>query len=173
MRVPLSFLKLISLTLIACCYSCNNTSPPVIEPINAELNSSLITGKDLAPGLFSTKNIMQYYQIDNTGGKTPEQLITFLQEFANEKYPVAGLARRDMVLIYFYRKRLFVNYDSHLYEYARDNETGAIDGHHDDLKALVAYYKHSERPNEFERHTTVYNKGEEQKTVIDTLTINR
>ena len=158
-----------AIVLMACCYGCSSNSNPIIEPVDAELNSRLLTGKDLEPGLFSHTDVVQYYQIDNANGKPAKNLIAYLQQFADAKYPVAGLARRNMFTIYFYQKKLFVNYDSHLYEYARDNENGAIDGHHDDLKAMLNYYKYPALPHKLVRHATVYKKGEPLLTVIDTL----
>lgn len=172
MRVKLYFIKITTIALLTGCYGCNSASPPVIEPIDAELNSRLITGKNLEPGLFSTTDVVQYYEIDHAN-KSAKQLATYLQEFANNKYPLAGLARRNSFTVYFYQKKLFVNYDSHLYEYARDNENGKIDGHNNDLKAMLNYYKFSARPNELVRHTSVYNKGVNQLTVIDTLPLNK
>lgn len=116
---------------------CKNNSALLIEPISKEYNAKFLTGTGLDNRLFSTTDVVQYYQIANYEGVSDKILLDTISKFVNRHYPVIKTDSSKRMTIFFYRKRFFVDYSDHLYESARDNENRTLEGYADDLIARV------------------------------------
>ena len=171
MKVKYARITLVVLFIAGCCYGCNRDQAFMIEPIDAEFNVRLRTGKGLRPELFSTTDVLQYYQIDNCSNLRSADLKRKLNDFSDKYYKQKRLAKIQQLTILFYQKQLFTDYGDHLYECARDNENGTLNGYADYLKARIYFIKLSTDSNKVVRHTNIYNAGNKTVSSIDTLQI--
>ncbi|MEN2412282.1 hypothetical protein [Flavobacterium mesophilum] len=115
-----------------------------IEPINSHLNERLKTGKSLSdPNYFTSGFVFQYYQISDYSNLSDEKLLDKLESFVNKKYPYQEIKKHDDFMVFFYKKKFFSDYDyDTVYESARDNEFGEIDGFDNNLVSKIYYYKY-------------------------------
>ena len=156
------FIFLISL------YSCTNTENFDISPIDPVINKQFLTGQGLDTRLFSTKDIFQYYEIDNYKGFENKELLQKLNAFIQETYPTATTKFPETLTIFFYRKNSFSNYGDGIYEAARDNEFGRIDKEDDNLVAL-SRISHETGSLKLLRNTIIYNKKKLFLQATDTI----
>ena len=117
--------------------SCKNDAALIIEPISKVYNTKFLTGTGLDRRIFSTTDVVQYYQIDNYDSLSDKILLDTISKFVNMHYPLIGTDSIKRMTIFFYRKRFFVDYNDNLYESARDNENRTLEGYADDLIARV------------------------------------
>ena len=156
------FMFLISL------YSCTNPENFDISPIDPVINKQFLTGQGLDTSLFSTKDIFQYYIIDNYKGFENKELLQKLNAFIQETYPTATTKFPETLTIFFYRKNSFSNYGDGMYEAARDNEFGRIDKEDDNLVAL-SRISHETGSLKLLRNTIIYNKKKLLLQATDTI----
>lgn len=128
---------LISLAFLG--YSCNNHAPLLVEPISQEYNDSFLTGKGLDARYFSTKDVVQYYQVSNFSSLPPHVVLAKLGDFAKAHYPLNRIDSIKNLSLFFYEKKLFTDYSKQVYESARDNENRTLEGYADDLIAWIIY----------------------------------
>lgn len=119
--------------------SCNRHSALTIEPISKEFNERFLTGEMLDSSVFSTKDVMQYYQVSNFGDLSPKDLLAKLSGFTSSRYDLKKMDMVNQLTVLFYRKRMFVDYSDHLYESARGNENRTLEGYSNDLMAYITY----------------------------------
>jgi hypothetical protein len=120
--------------------SCNNLKKNEmdIEPIDKEFNDRLKFG-------------VQYYEISNYKDYDFEELSTLIKEYLlkNDK----EIKNEGMIL--FYKKSIFANYSKNMYESARDNEFGNIEGY-DEYLVVKVWYDINESNKK--QYIIVYNK---------------
>jgi hypothetical protein len=119
--------------------SCNRHAALIIEPISKDFNERFLTGEMLEPSYFSTKDVMQYYQVSNFDALSPRDLLAKLSGFTSSRYDLKKMDTVNDLTVLFYRKRIFVDYSDHLYESARDNENRTLEGYSNDLMAYITY----------------------------------
>lgn len=108
-----------------------------IIPVDEELNEKLVSGKGLDPNYFSTKNIFQYYEISDFKHLPENDFKTTLDDFIIKQYAFADVSKSDEFIIRFYKKKILTDYGDHVYEAARDDESGSIWEHQDNLAAMI------------------------------------
>ena len=141
--------------LIMISFSCSNHKTLLIEPISHEYNERFITLQDLDTSMFSNNNVVQYYQVSDYTGLPGDTVLARLSAFTNVHYKFnnTDLDSVYALNIFFYKKRLFVDYSKNLYTSARDNENKTLEGYSDDLLAWISYERVKEN-----RHKIICNK---------------
>ena len=119
--------------------SCDNKQEFSIKPISQEYNERFLTGKGLDARYFSTKDVVQYYQVSDFNSLSPPSLLTKLGAFVDVRYRAKMRDSVKNLNVLFYRKKWFAGYSKHLYESARDNEPRTLEGYSDDLVAWITY----------------------------------
>lgn len=152
-------------------FSCSNNIV-AIEPINTELNQQLLTGNGLDPNLFSRKEITQYYQIDNYEQLTSAKLEGELNEYVSGNYTLKQIATFRQVNIIFYQKKLFKNYNNHLYTLVQDSDSGFISNYKNDLVGVVSFEKLKGKRGKLLRKTRIIQNSENTFQRTDTITIH-
>jgi hypothetical protein len=159
------------LTVILLVYGCNN-KPLVIEPISQEYNEQLLTLKGLDTNLFSKKDLVQYYQVDNVTGLPRKEVMDTLIGFANAKYDFKKLDGVNTLNIFFYRKKLLNDYNKKVYESARDTENGLLEGYSVDLIAWIAYHRSQNNQSQIVQGSYYYrNKDQKMVELLDTISL--
>jgi hypothetical protein len=130
-------LTLTALIMLFC--SCSNHDNVLIEPISAEYNERFLTLQGLDQSMFSEKDVVQYYQVSNFKGLSRDTVLARLGAFASIHYKFNKMDSVNTLDIFFYRKRLFVDYSKNLYVSARDNDNRTLEGYSDDLLAWISY----------------------------------
>lgn len=170
-------LKIFAVTVVAllclAMLSCNRHAALTIEPISKEFNEHFLTGEMMDPGYFSTKDVMQYYQVSNFDALSPKDLLAKLSGFTSSQYDLSRMDTVNNLTVLFYRKRMFVDYSDHLYESARDNDNRTLEGYSNDLMAHISY----ERLKTDRRRVIVHRflfPTDDDKPVgqTDTITVN-
>jgi hypothetical protein len=141
----------------------------IIEPIDKEFNEQLLTGKGLDSNLFSTKELLQYYQISNFSNLTQNDFQLKLNEFVSENYKINNFSN---FTILFYKKESFVNYSNYVYEAARDNQNGSIEEYKSNLIAKIVIIKAKDDQEKAVRHTTLYDKDSVVLEKINKINLN-
>jgi len=118
---------------------CGDKSEFSIEPINQEYNEQFLTGKGLDARYFSTKDVVQYYQVSDFNSLSPSNVLTKLGAFVDVRYRGNMRDSIKILNVLFYRKKWMAGYDKHLYESARDNENRTLEGYSDDLVVWMTY----------------------------------
>lgn len=134
-----TYVILFAASFITLYCSCTKKTEPSIEPISQEYNDRFITGEGLDTRYFSTKNVVQYYQMSGFDDFTPNTMLDKLGAFTDARYKANIRDSVEELNVLFYRERWFAGYDKHLYESARDNENRTLEGHSDDLVAWITY----------------------------------
>jgi hypothetical protein len=125
----------------------------IIESIDKEFNEQLLTGKGLDSNLFSTKELLQYYQISNFSHLSQNDFQLKLNEFVSKNYKLNNFSN---FTILFYKKESFVNYSDYVYEAARDNQNGSIEEYKSNLIAKIVIVKVIDDQEKVVRYTTLY-----------------
>jgi len=147
----------ILLLLISTLFSCANPDNMSIEPIDKELNERLITGDRLRPELFSRTDLLQYYQVADA--------------FISTTYKLEDIGKANTFTVFFYNKKMTVDYSENLYESVRDNENGAISGQEDNLLDVITFQKIKGSDDKLLRYRIQYNDGTPVLDLKDTLEI--
>jgi len=106
-------------------YNCKMNNNMIIKPIDKELNEGFLTGKGLYSNLFNTTGVIQYYTIKNYD---TTDFIPKIEQFIIKQYKYEDIIKTKQVIISLYKER-FLGYSRRsLYESARDNEFGGIEG---------------------------------------------
>ncbi|WP_345954435.1 hypothetical protein [Mucilaginibacter sp. PAMB04168] len=119
--------------------SCNRHAALKIEPISIEFNERFLTGERLDTNYFSTRDVMQYYQVSNYGNQSSKNLLAKLSTYTSSRYHFKNMDTVNNLTLLFYKKRMFVDYSDHLYESARDNDNRTLEGYSNDLIARITY----------------------------------
>ena len=164
------FKKVAILIFLISFYGCDNPENFVIHPIDPVINKQFLTGNGLDTSLFSTKDIFQYYIIDNYKSFDTKELLQKLDTFIEETYPIATTKFPETLTIFFYRKNSFSNYGDGIYEAARDNEHGRID-HEDDNLVASLRIEHPDGSPKLLRHAYIYDHGETVLDFTDTVAL--
>ena len=153
--------------------SCNRHSALTIEPINKEFNERFLTGEMLDSSYFTTKDVIQYYQVANFGDLSPKDLLAKLSGFTSSRYDLKKMDTVNQLTVFFYRKRMFVDYSDHLYESARDNENRTLEGYSDDLMAYITYERLKTERKKVKVHKYLF-PTDDHKPVgqTDTIAVN-
>jgi len=161
-------LKQLSLiALLLCMYSCAKNGM-VIKPVDAEMNKKFLTGEGLDLRLFSTKDIFQYYKIDNYTYIKEKELAGKLNAYIQNKYlDAANTKIPETLTILFYRENSFSNYGDGIFTAARDNESGMIDDEDDNLIARSRITHIA--GNRLQRYTVIYDKDKILLETTDTV----
>ena len=157
--------------LIGTVFGCAKTSTMTIEPIDKELNGRLLTGKNLDTRLFSTKDLLQYYEVSDFSGLNPAAIQEKIDSFIKAKYKSTDLSHANQITFLFYKKDLFTDYGKYVYEAARDTEAGFLSDYPDKLVSQVEFLKIKGDANKVLRRRTVYQKEEILLSKEDTLNI--
>ncbi len=161
----------LAISLLILFYSCNRQKEMVVEPISKEFNDEYLTGKGLDTYFFNNTDVMQYYQMANSGGLTADQIIARLHDFSMASYPPSKLTHIKTLCLLFYKKKLFVDYRDHLYESARDNDTRRLYDYGDELLASVSFERIKNDPKKMSLKKILYEEGKFKKDVIDTILV--
>ena len=164
-------IPIILLLLISTLFSCANPDNMSIEPIDKELNERLITGERLRPELFSRTDLLQYYQVADADGLPPEDVQHKLDTFISTTYKLVDISKANSFTVFFYNKKMTVDYSENLYESVRDNENGAISGQEDNLLDVVTFQKIKGSDDKLLRYRIQYNDGTPVLDLKDTLEI--
>ena len=135
--------------------ACHVKSSLRIQPIDAELNHKFMSGDGLDSNYFSTKQIFQYYELENSDYLSKSELLKTINAFIEKQYVLSGRNNTESLRIFFYRKDLFSRYGNNVYESAREQESGRIEDENDNLVAQVDFTKNSNRFT-YLRVSTVY-----------------
>lgn len=139
MKTPYIILFAASFITLYC--SCSKNGELSVEPISQEYNEQFLTGKGLDTRFFSTKDVVQYYQVSDFNSSSPSIVLAKLGAFADVRYRARLRNNIKNLNVLFYQKKWFAGYSKHLYESARDNENRALEGYSDDLVAWITYEK--------------------------------
>ena len=153
MKINILFLNIL---LIPSFYNCTNNNTMIIAPIDKEFNEQLLTGKGLDSIFFSTKELLQYYQISNFSHLSQNDFQLKLDEFVSKNYKINNFS--DFTIL-FYKKESFVNYSDYVYEAARDNQNGSIEEYKSNLVAKIVLVKQKGDQEKTDRHMTHYDRG--------------
>jgi hypothetical protein len=137
-RVHTAVLSILCITVY---YGCSNREELSVEPVSKEYNDQFLTGKGLDARFFSTKDVVQYYQVSRFNTLPPKVVLAKLNAFVNARYETSMRDSVSTLNVLFYKKRWFADYDKLVYEAARENENRSLDGHSDDLVAWITYQK--------------------------------
>ena len=143
-----------------------------IEPIDKELNGRLLTGKNLDTRLFSTKDLLQYYEVSDFNSLEPNAIQENIDSFINAKYKSTDLSQANQITFLFYKKDLFTDYRKYVYEAARDTEAGFLSEYADKLVSQVEFLKIKGNELKILRRRTVYQKEEVLLSKEDTVNVN-
>jgi hypothetical protein len=162
-----------ALIMLSC--SCSNQKTLLIEPISQEYNERFITLQGLDTSMFSKNDVVQYYQVSDYSDLPGDTVLARLSAFTNVHYKFnnTDLNSVNALNIFFYKKRLFVDYGKNLYTSARDNENKTLEGYSDDLLAWISYQRLKEN-----KQKIIYNRylfaSKEYKALElrDTLSLN-
>jgi hypothetical protein len=158
------------ITLVTVSCSCNNAIH--ITPVSREYNERFLTLQGLDPDYFSKKDVVQYYQVSGTNGLSPKQFIAQLHEFAQANYKFHKMDSVLTLNLLFYRKQLFTDYSKVVYESARDNENGLLEGYSNDLLARITYQRSSGKPLKISRSSYYYGgEANDRLELRDTISI--
>lgn len=166
--------KYIALTafVISGLISCTNNQTMTIEPIDKELNNQLLTGERLDPNLFSRTDLLQYYQVSNSEGLANADVLEKLKTFVDKNYNLKDFTKVSTLKILFYKKELLSDVDSrNLYESARDNETGMINGQNDNILSFIIFKQVPGSIKKLVREITLYDKDVVLLDTTDTVDI--
>jgi len=163
-------LKIIpAIVLLLCLYGCSKGNV-VIKPVDAAMNKKFLTGEGLDPRLFSTKDVFQYYKIEDYNDVPEEEIISKVNSFVEKKYHPENTELPETVTLLFYRENSFSNYGDGIYIAARDNEMGMIDDEDDNLIARSRITHVA--GNKLKRYSVVYDKDKILSEFTDTIIIN-
>lgn len=165
-RLVISSLAISLLTLIC---ACKRNTKLVVEPISEEYNHDFLTGESLDTNFFNTQDVMQYYEVSKYEGLSDKQLLTQLNNFATATYTLRELDRLQQLNLLFYKKSIFINYNDHLYESARDNEFRRLEEYSNNLLATITFERMKENPKRMLFNTVIYDKNKIQIDVTDTI----
>lgn len=143
----------------------------MVQPISEEFNNEYLTGKGLDTNYFSTSDVVQYYHVSNFDGLQANQLLANLHAFSIASFPPGKLAHIKKLSLLFYKKKLFVNYNDHLYESARDNDSRRLLGYNDELLACISFERIKDASQKMSLKQILYCKGKLQNKVIDTISV--
>ena len=166
--------KYIALTafVITGLISCTNNQTMTIEPIDKELNNQLLTGERLDPNLFSRTDLLQYFQVSNSEGVANADVLEKLKTFVDKNYNLKDFTKVRTLKILFYKKELLSDVDSrNLYESARDNETGMINGQNDNILSFIIFRQVPGSNKKLVREITLYDKDVVLLDTTDTVDI--
>lgn len=161
--------KYLSVLVVVSLCACAKRDGIVIEPIDEELNRQLITGERLNVNLFSSRNIVQYYQISNSDTDKSQELRAAIDEMIQRNYSPTMISSFETMIIHIYRKGIFDNYEDEVYQAARDNEFGSLDNRNGDKIGLV-YFRTINR--KLVREVILYHKDSILHAATDTVLIN-
>jgi hypothetical protein len=159
-----------TISLLTLIYSCRQNNELVVQPISEEFNNEFLTGK-LDKHYFSTRDVMQYYQVSNFSGLPDQQIFAKLDSFALSTFPLAKLNHLQMLTLLFYEKKMFIDYRDHLYESAQDNDTRRLEGYSDELLATITFERLKEDPKRMSFHRVLYNKDKLRIKATDTILV--
>lgn len=133
MKNAISFLTILLITNF---YSCN-TNNMIIDPIDKEFNEQLLTGDGLDSNLFSTKEIVQYYEINNYSDLPIKDFVSKLNQFSIDNYKFNDIKDKNDFTILFYKKETLIDYSKDIYESARDNQNGFLQDYSQNLVVKI------------------------------------
>jgi len=146
----------LSVIMIISCISCGNNNV-IIEPVDAEFNESILSGKGLDPNLFSRKDISLYYEIGNYEEFSPHSLKVELEGYIIANFKVNEIAKFREVNFIFYRKKLFKDYSKNLYRLVQESDSGFLDEYKEDFVGAVSFKRLDGNPVKLVQDITVYN----------------
>ena len=147
---------LAAFSLLTLTNSCTQQNDLVVQPISEEFNHEYLTG-GLDTNFFNTIDVTQYYQVSNYGNLTDKQILTKLDSFAIASFPPGKSPDIQELTLLFYKKKLFVDYEDHLYESARENENRHLEGYSDELLAIITFESVKENPKKISFDRIIYN----------------
>jgi hypothetical protein len=136
--------------------SCIYNDDLLVEPISKEYNERFLTLQGLDESMFSKEDVVQYYQVSNLRALSRDTVLARLAVFANIHYNFSEMDSVNTLDIYFYRKRLFVDYSKNVYVSARDNEYRTLEDYSDDLIAWISYQRSKENRQKIMRSNYLY-----------------
>ena len=77
----------------------------------------------------------------------------------------------NMFQVLFYKKSILANYGKYVYETARDNEFGGIEGFEDNLIARILYYKENPKVYIYSYTRVIYDNDSIALEKKDTISI--
>jgi len=151
----LFFIILIMINL----YNCKMNNNMIISPIDKEFNEQLLTGKGLDLNFFSRLEVVQYYTIKGYDDLLTNEFKSKVEKFILEKYNYNEVIKRKYFTILFYKDD-FTDYKKNLYESARDNQNGFIEGGNQKLILKIALQSINEIDKKVNMKVIHYEKGE-------------
>lgn len=129
-----------------------------IEAIDKELNEKAEYG-------------IQYFEISDYKDLSNDELANQLELFEKEFNRDRKIEAYDMFQVLFYKKSLFANYEKYVYETARDNEFGGIEGFEDNLICKIYYHREHPKENKYLYARIIYNNDSIALEKKDTILI--
>jgi hypothetical protein len=160
-----------SLITVLWLVSCHQKNELLIQPIDKSFNQALLTGKGLDKRLYSTKEVMQYYQVSNYADLPGDRLLSALDSFALASFSPAKINHVQQVTVLFYPKNLLVDYQDQLYVSARENDNGRLIGYDKDLLASVSYEKIKENARKMLVRRLLYQQNKLWLKTTDTIIV--
>jgi hypothetical protein len=161
----------IVISLAMLIYSCNQHKDLVVQAINKEFNHQYLTGEGLDTNYFNTNDVVQYYQVSNYSGLAVDQILTKLDRFALMSFPSSKMNHLQKLTLLFYKKEMFIDYNDHLYESARNNDNRRIEGYSEKLLATITFEALKERPKRMSSKKIFYENGKFQMKLMDTIIV--
>ncbi len=144
-----------------------------IEPIDKEFNQRLLDAEHLDDRLYSTKDLLQYYEISGFENTVPEIVQKHIDSFITANYNLENVVIPNQLTILFYKKELTADYGKHVYEAARETETGLIPDYNNNLLSRVQFSKAPGNDNKILRARIVYDNNTKLLVLHDTLELKK
>ncbi|WP_374951510.1 hypothetical protein [Mucilaginibacter sp.] len=162
---------MIVISLLSSVYSCTQKQKLVVQPISEEFNHEYLTGKGLNTDFYSTKDVMQYYQVSSYDDLTDNEVLTKLDSFAMASFLPGNIGHIQTITFLFYKKKMFVDYRDHLHESAREDENGHLIGYNDELLANITLERMKENPKKMSVRKLLYGKDNLKLMANDTILV--
>ncbi|MCZ4222910.1 hypothetical protein [Pedobacter rhodius] len=140
-----------------------------MQPISDEFNRQYISGKGLDTNYFNPNDVMQYYQVSNYEDLADNQILSELEVFATTRFPSYKLQQLRKLTLLFYKKKMFIDYQDHLYESARENDNRRLEGHAKELLASITLERTNKNSKNMSRKSVLYDNGKFKMKLIDTI----
>ena len=150
--------------LIFALSGCKTANTFSISPIDEEFNAKLLTGKDLDKSFFSSRDLLQYYEVSGQEGLSETDLLNRLDQYVATHYKLDTLKTMKTLSIFFYEKTAFSDYSKSLYRDVRESENGSLPDQKDHLIALFSYKRLLEGRGGIQRNRFIY---QDTKSIID------
>lgn len=144
-----------------------------IEPIDKEFNQRLLDAEHLDDRLYSTKDLLQYYEVSGFENLKPEGIQKEIDSFITANYKLENVVIPNQLTFLFYKKELMTDYGKYVYEAARETETGLLPDYNNNLLSRVQFSKVPGNNNKIVRARMVYDNNIKLLVLHDTIDVKK